>query len=67
MNEFYQNITDETMGFNVILEHKRGTRIVIWVPNIMEALIHIQEMWGEGNNYIRIFPMKYKNRMEGVK
>lgn len=57
------NITKETLGFTIVVEHESGGKVGTWVPNLKQAFIHIKRTWNTGDNYIRIFPTKYKDRM----
>lgn len=56
-------ITSDTMGFTIVVEHKSGGKSGTWEPDLEQAFIHIKRTWNTGDNYIRIFPTKYKDRM----
>jgi len=50
-------------GFTVVIEHNSGGKLGSWYPNLEQAFIHIKRAWNTGDNYIRIFPTRYKDRM----
>lgn len=53
-----------TNGFTVVIEHESGGKLGTWCPNLNEAFQHIKNFWHEGDNYIRIIPTSYKERMK---
>lgn len=60
-------ITLETWGYVVIIENESGGKSGIWCPNFKDAFEHIDRTWNTRDNYIRIFPMQYKDRMTRTK
>ncbi len=50
-------------GFTVVIENNSGGKLGFWCPNLGQAFIHIKKAWNTGDNYIRVFPTKYKDRM----
>ncbi len=60
-------ITDDTMGFVVVIENKLGGKGGSWHPDFDNAFEQIKRTWNTNDNYIRIFPSKYKDRMSRIK
>lgn len=53
----------EKLGFTVVVEHESGGKLGSWYPNLGQVFIHLKSTWNTGDNYIRIFPTKFKDRM----
>lgn len=56
-------VTNDTMGFTIVVEHKSGGKIGTWELTIEDALKVIKRHWDKDHTYARIFPTKYKDRM----
>jgi len=54
---------DNKDGFTVVIEHESGGKLGSWYPNLEQVFIHVKRAWGDGDNYIRIFPKKFKDRV----
>jgi len=53
----------ETLGLTVIVEHESGGKLGSWFLDFDDAFDHIKRTYGSGDNYIRIFPTRFKDRM----
>lgn len=56
-------ITDETYGFSVVIEHESGGSLGTWCLTMDQVRTHLDKSWNTGDYYIKIIPIKYKDRM----
>jgi len=57
------NITKETVGYTVVVEHKSGGALGTWVPTMTLALKHIRKTFDKDHTYARIIKTSYKDRI----
>ncbi len=57
------NITKNTIGYTVVVDHKSGGSLGTWVPTLPLALKHVKKIFDKNHTYARIIKTKYKDRM----